>query len=144
VTGDFLFENGWQEAGGGQSAYENRPTYQNGVAYMVGSQRGVPDVSSDANPNTGVWVLDTLVYGPGTWYIVGGTSVSSPTWAGIVNAAGGFSPNTHAELTKVYSDRFGDFNDITYGTCGPYMAYLAFPGWDFCSGLGSPESYRGK
>ncbi len=144
ITGNFIFENVWQDGGGGPSAYESRPTYQNGIRYIVGSQRGTPDVAADANPYTGVWVLDTLVYGPGTWYVVGGTSVSSPTWAGIVNAAGSFSASTNVELTKLYGDRHRDFNDITYGTCGPYLGYFAFFGWDFCSGLGSPDSYKGK
>jgi kumamolisin len=153
ITGNFIFENTWQEAGGGQSAYESRPSYQNRIAYIVGTQRGTPDVAADANPYTGVWVLDNFVapdYGTTScgstpcWIIVGGTSVSSPMWAGIVNAAGSFSASTNAELTKLYRDQNRDFTDITYGTCGPYMGYFAFRGWDFCSGLGSPESYKGK
>ena len=141
VTGNFTFENGWQEAGSGPSAYESRPHYQDGIKFIVGSQRGVPDVSSDANPYTGVWVLDTVVFGPGTWYIVGGTSVSSPTWAGIVNAAGSFSASSNAELTKLYRDRYWNFNDIILGSCGSYLGYFASVGWDYCSGLGSPHTY---
>jgi kumamolisin len=144
ITGNFISETVWQDAGGGPSAYESRPTYQNGIHYIVGSQRGVPDVAADANPYTGVWVLDTLVFGPGTWYIVGGTSVSSPTWAGIVNAAGSFSASTNVELTKLYRNRNQGFTDITLGSCGPYIGYFALFGWDFCTGLGSPESYKGK
>jgi kumamolisin len=145
VTGSFIGENTWQVAGGGPSAYESRPTYQNDVAFIVGNKRGVPDVSLDANPNTGVWVLDDFLCGAAPcWYIVGGTSVAAPTWAGIVNAAGSFSPSTSAELTKLYRDGEFGFNDITVGSCGPYMGYLASPGWDFCTGLGSPRSYFGK
>lgn len=143
-TGNFIWETVWQDGGGGPSAYESRPAYQNGIRGIVGSRRGTPDVAADANPNTGVWVLDTLVYGPGAWWIVGGTSVSSPMWAGLVNAAGSFSASTNAELTKLYRDRSDEFNDITLGSCGPYIGYFAFAGWDFCTGLGSPESYRGK
>jgi kumamolisin len=149
VTGRFIGENVWQDAGGGPSAYESRPSYQNGIAYIVGGQRGTPDIASDANPNTGVWVLDNFLAaeacgGTPCWYIVGGTSVSSPTWAGIVNAAGSFSPSTNAELTKLYREGEFGFNDITLGSCGLYLGYFASPGWDFCAGLGSPRSYFGK
>jgi len=151
ITGNFILENVWQVAGGGPSAYESRPTYQNGIKFVVGSQRGTPDVAADAN--AGVWALDNFVapdsgstycgYTP-CWLILGGTSVASPMWAGIVNAAGSFSASTNAELTKLYGDDYFDFNDIYYGTCGPYFGYFASLGWDFCSGLGSPNSHKGK
>lgn len=153
VTGNFILETVWQQASGGPSAYESRPTYQNGIRRIVGSQRGTPDVAADANPYTGVWVLDNFV-APATgssycgvtpcWFIAGGTSVSSPVWAGIVNAAGTFSASTNAELTELYRDGYEGLTDITVGSCGLYMGYIALPGWDFCSGLGSPKSYRGK
>ena len=142
-TGKFESENTWQETGGGLSAFEPRPFYQDFIAGIVGSQRGLPDVSADANLYTGVWVLDTLVFVPGTWYVVGGTSVASPIMAGIVNTAKGFADSSQAELLKMYVSPFG-FTDITVGTCGPYMGYFAKSGWDFCSGLGSPYSYFGK
>jgi kumamolisin len=147
VTGAFIGENVWQDAGSGPSRFEPRPVYQNGISSIVGTHRGTPDIASDANPYTGVWVLDNFMAPPGCspcWYIVGGTSVSAPTWAGIVNAAGSFSASTSAELTKLYGDPHGDFTDITLGSCGPYMGYFAAPGWDFCSGRGSPRFYTGK
>jgi kumamolisin len=146
TTGNFEFENTWQEAGGGPSIYEPRPAFQNSIAEFVGAQRGVPDVAAVANLNTGVWVADSVVYGPGTWYVVGGTSVATPVWAGVVNRAGGFSRSSAEELTKIYSrySEFIGFNDVEYGTCGPYMAYFSFPGWDFCTGQGSPAGYASK
>jgi kumamolisin len=149
-TGQFILENVWQDGGGGPSLVEPRPSYQNGISYIVGNSRGTPDISSDANPNTGVWVLDNFMApagcSPQCWYIVGGTSVSSPTWAGIINAAGSFSSSTEVELTKLYGDSYWsfEFNDIALGSCGPYMGYFASLGWDFCSGLGSPRTYAGK
>jgi kumamolisin len=79
-----------------------------------------------------------------TWFILGGTSVSSPIWAGIVNSAGSFSASSNAELTKLYGASSADFNDITLGSCGRYLGYFAGPGWDFCTGRGSPNSYGGK
>jgi subtilase family serine protease len=147
VTGAFIGENVWQDGGSGPSAFEPRPAYQNGISSIVGSHRGTPDIAADANPYTGVWVLDNFMPPRGCtpcWYIVGGTSVSAPMWAGIVNAAGSFSTSTNAELTKLYGDHSSDFNDIELGSCGPYMGYFATEGWDFCSGHGSPRSYSGK
>jgi len=58
--------------------------------------------------------------------------------------AGGFSASSVAELTKLYADPAGDFTDITIGTCGPFMGYVAAAGWDFCSGRGSPHTAVGK
>ena len=149
-TGSFLYEGSWNDGGGGPSQYEPRPSYQNGIAYLAGSARVVPDISADANPVTGVWVLDTNLYEgePGGWFIVGGTSVSSPVLAGIVNAAGSFHKSSVEELSAIYSTSRGGFsqgyNDIQADNCGPYGGYLALPGYDFCSGVGSPHGYSNK
>jgi len=143
TTGAFLEENTWQDGGGGLSTVESRPRYQDGIASIVGTMRGTPDIAAIANPNTGVWVLDTLVYGPGTWYVVGGTSVSSPLIASIVNAAGSFAESSYNELSGIYSRPLG-FNDLTLGNCGLYIGNSAVPGWDFCTGWGSPKGYFGK
>lgn len=137
-AGDFELETTWQETGGGRSAYEPRPSYQNGIASLVGTQRGTPDVAAVANPYTGVWVLDNS-----EWYIVGGTSVATVVMAGIVNAANSFLGSSFAELTQLYQNSF-EFSDVTLGNCGPGMGSFAMVGWDFCSGLGSPRGYLGK
>jgi subtilase family serine protease len=70
-----LAEHPWDLAGSGLSAFESRPSYQDGIQSIVGSARGVPDLSFDSNPVTGAWVFDTTpVQGGGTrWFIVGGT-----------------------------------------------------------------------
>ncbi len=141
-TGAFENENTWQDGGGGPAQFESRPGYQNGIAYIVGTQRGVPDVAAVANPNTGVWVYNSTLEPPYVWWIVGGTSVATPTWAGIANSAGRFASSSYAELTSMYS-RPAAFNDLTLGTCGVYIAYFAGPGWDFCTGLGSPGAPSG-
>ena len=146
-TGSLIYEGAWNDGGGGQSIFEARPSYQNGIASIAGPSRAVPDISSDANPNTGVWVLDTNVTGgvPGGWYIVGGTSVSSPTIAGIVNSAGNFYKSSAKELTQIYSGLNSPaFNDIVKDNCGPYGGYLAGDGYDFCTGVGSPQGYYSK
>jgi kumamolisin len=147
-TGNLIQEIAWSDAGGGVSFYEPIPAYQAGIrsiARQLGGYRGVPDISADSNPNTGVWVLDTFpVPGPG-WYIVGGTSVATPTLAGIVNASGRLASSSVAELFNLYGfDSFGSFNDITYGACGYYSGTFSAPGWDLCTGFGSPRDLDGR
>lgn len=113
LTGAFRWESSWSEAGGGLSAIVPRPAYQNNISFIVGAQRGVPDISADANPDTGVWVTCGVGCGstPGDWFVFGGTSVSSPLLAAMTNGAGRFAPNTASELTTIYANsgrvRFG-------------------------------------
>ena len=62
------------------------PAYQESVQST--GARTVPDVSSDANPNTGLAVFDPFDFGSATpWDAIGGTSLSSPTVAGLVAIA---------------------------------------------------------
>src|SRR5208282_2679565 len=138
-TGDFILENTWQDGGGGSSLIEPRPSFQDGVRFIVGNSRGTPDLSFDANPATGVWVYDSNpVYGKG-WFVVGGTSVSAPSLAGIVNAAGGFRNSSQDENRELYNHIFrSSFHDIVYGTCGVH-AVFAFLGYDACTGIGTPN-----
>ena len=137
-SGNFISENAWQSGGGGMSQYEPRPSFQNGIRRIVEAARGVPDISFDANPDTGVWILATSGAGgaPPGWYIVGGTSVSSPSLAGITNALGTFHASS-AEQNAANYKGVGNFRDITYGNCGIYMSNFTAYGWDFCTGLGS-------
>ena len=119
------------------SVYETRPSYQSGISAIVGTQRGTPDVAADANPSSGVWV-----YASPYWYIVGGTSVATPVWAGIGNAAARFAGSSPAELMTLYQDQ--GTTPITMGTCGSNQGYLAAGAWNLCTGLGSPLSQGGK
>ena len=136
-NGNFVDEVYYSGGGGGDlSPYEPRPGYQNGVASVVGTHRGYPDVASD--------FCCAPIYLDGAWYSVGGTSWASPTFAGIVNAAGHKAKGSVAELTKMYNELANptqyadDFNDITQGSseCGV--------GFDKCSGIGSAKTYAGK
>jgi kumamolisin len=143
ATAAFVAEAPWDDAGGGVSFVEPRPSYQNALAPAVGNYRGVPDLSFDSNPVTGVWIYDTNV---GGWTIVGGTSVASPALAGIINLAGSFYTSSNAELTAIYG-KLGiaaDFTDITSGYCGPYGGYSAGTGWDPCTGVGTDKGAAGK
>lgn len=156
-TGDFLAEWSWPLGGGGASYYEGLPSYQSSISDILGKSRGVPDVSLDSDPYTGVWVWSSYLFaldvaeGAGAdsdygWWIVGGTSVATPAWAGIINRAGSFASSSHAELTTLYKNKSdaADFRDIKMGDCGPYMGWSPVPGWDPCTGIGSDKGYKGK
>jgi kumamolisin len=136
-NGNFVNEIYYTGAGGGDiSPYEPIPSYQSGIASIVGTHRGYPDVASD--------FCCAPIYLEGGWYSVGGTSWASPTFAGIVNAAGNKQPSTVDELTWIYgelanpTEYAADFNDITQGDSRCKV------GWDLCTGVGSARSYAGK
>ena len=149
ATFNFIQEAGWVFTGGGQSAIEPIPSFQSSISGILGKWRGVPDWSFDADPYTGVWVYDTfpvdgiLYY---EWFVVGGTSVSSPALAGIVNASGSFHSSTNKQEVSIYGNKgiTADYTDITAGFCGFYMGFTAGSGWDFCTGVGVDNGYKGK
>lgn len=157
-TGNLKEEIAWSDAGGGASQYEPLPNYQSLIAGYAGTTRATPDISTDANPNTGVWIFDSFPYqgidNPSDWWVVGGTSAAAPTIAGILNAAatsaGKFPNSTAEELTRVYNDiadpftYFVTFKDITYGACNYYSSTFSRHGYDFCTGVGSPRGLLGK
>ncbi len=142
-SGNFVNETGWSGSGGGPSAFEPKPTYQSGVA-GTGATRSAPDFSFDANPNTGVSVYDTTrCHGASGWLVFGGTSVSSPSLAGIVNLAGHSSMNSAAELSIIYTSytSTSDFRDIVTGSAGSFSCAA---GYDFITGVGSNQGTNGK
>jgi kumamolisin len=137
ATFAFLYHASWSDAGGGTSSYVPVPKYQSSIAGLVGSNRGVPDIAAVADPGTGVWVYDS---GNGGWFIVGGTSVSSPLIAGIVNSSGNFYASSATELAQIYASNPGTFATATTGYCGPQAAFNVAAGWNFCLGVGSPKT----
>jgi subtilase family serine protease len=143
----FTGEAAWCDGGGGKSLHEPRPAYQNGIS-LVGAARGVPDLSFDADPNSGVDVYDsTACGGYAGWLVFGGTSVAAPSLAGVINSAAHFYASSALELDTIYSiyntksSYAGDFRDITTGKA---RGFSAGPGWDFVTGVGSPLNYTGK
>ena len=146
--GTYISESVWNNnngygTGGGISQYESLPAYQDGLNGINGSSttsRNVPDVSMDADPDTGVYVLDTY---SGGWYQVGGTSLSTPLTAALVTIANqGRALNGEPSLNgltqtlpTLYNLSSSDFHDITVGGNGTYNAA---PGYDLVSGLGTP------
>ena len=125
--------------GGGISDVFALPTWQNGAGVPPSANpnhnvgRGVPDVSGDADPTTG---YVTLVDGQSG--VIGGTSAVAPLWAGLIaliNESIGKPAGLINPLLYQNAGSAGDFNDVTTGNNG---AYSAGPGWDACTGLGSP------
>ncbi|HXZ80627.1 MAG TPA: hypothetical protein VEG30_11900, partial [Terriglobales bacterium] len=105
ASGNFIGEIGWSGSGGGKSRYESRPGYQSVISTIVANRRGTPDLSFDADPQSGVSVYDsTPCNGLSGWLVFGGTSVSAQCLGGIVNLAGHFYPSSAAELRAIYTD----------------------------------------
>jgi subtilase family serine protease len=142
-------ESGWSGSGGGLSAVITAPSYQNGLVISdgfggtinAGGMRASPDVAYNADPSTGVPILDT--YGFGGWVVIGGTSAASPQWAALVAIAdqgralagqGSLTGFTDT-LPALYQLPSGDYHDVTSGSNG---GYFAGPGYDLVTGRGSP------
>ena len=123
-------ETAWSGSGGGVSAYEPKPAYQSSLTYL---KRATPDVSYNADPNTGFAVYDS--YGYSGWLVVGGTSCGAPQWAAI-QALGKtvISSNIYAAYSSP-TTYAADFRDIQSGTAGSYSAGT---GYDLVTGVGSP------
>ncbi|KRF31984.1 S8 family serine peptidase [Paenibacillus sp. Soil787] len=148
-TGSYVSESGWSGSGGGASSYESRPSYEDIWQTVVGSYRGSPDVSWDADPNTGVAVYDSTSYsGQKGWFQVGGTSFGAPCWAAMIALAdqGRSTPLTNYNaIANLYSiagatDSLGytnDYHDINKGSNGGYSAQA---GYDLVTGIGSPKA----
>jgi subtilase family serine protease len=128
-------ETAWSGSGGGISAYIAEPSYQ--VTYGVpgvNGKRAVPDVSYDADPNSGVSVYDsTPYYGSTGWWVVGGTSAGSPQWAAI-QSLGLTATNNNFYVDAKSASYSSYFRDITSGSNG----HPATIGYDLVTGLGSP------
>ena len=132
-------EVGWSGSGGGVSSFEPLPAYQAG--WNANAGRGVPDISYDADPYTGVSVFftDPTTTNAGAWYVFGGTSIGTPQWAALVARRASLgNQGTNSFNTVLYANADSSYatiiNDITYGWNG----YFAQPGYDFVTGLGTP------
>jgi kumamolisin len=105
--------------------------------------RGLPDVAGDADPITGYQVLVD-----GKEFTIGGTSAVAPLWAGLIaiinqklgHSVGYLNPGIYGlpSSSSAFHDITGGNNDIT-GKNGPYPAR---PGWDACTGWGSPDGAK--
>ena len=136
-SGSYAGETAWNSSGGGISGIEPIPSWQSNVPTLKGRAfRGMPDISFDADPNSG----EAVVVG-GQPVIVGGTSLSAPlfaaTWARMLTGACAMSLGFAAPtLYSAQAMTPSIFRDITNGSNG---AYSAGSGWDFVTGWGTPN-----
>lgn len=136
--GEVVWNNGSGNGatGGGVSNAFDQPQRQ-ADAGVPGSGRGVPDVSGNADPQTGYQVLVD-----GSSLVIGGTSAVAPLWAALVARLAqatdgrlrGFADALYAGAASGTSP--AGFRDVTDGDNGTFSAA---PGWDACTGLGSPD-----
>jgi kumamolisin len=125
--------------GGGVSDVFPLPSYQANANVPAPQNpsggRGVPDVSGDADPDTGYNVLID-----GTNQVIGGTSAVAPLYAGLfarINEGLRAQNLPRVGFVNPALYQFANaFNDVTTGNNG---AFQAGPGWDAASGLGSPN-----
>ena len=162
-------DNSLGAGGGGVSSQWCMPSYQdqpsmpgvistNSVAAPVDCgtsvpyMREVPDVSGDADPETGY-----VIYNDGFWQSIGGTSASAPLWAAaaaLIDSSPfcddygsgdvGVLPQDLYTIASLGTSFYAlAFNDITMGNNdylpSGYSAglYPATAGYDMASGLGS-------
>jgi hypothetical protein len=117
--------------GGGVSGAYSRPAWQGSLA-QPGTARLVPDVSSVADPSTGLGMVNG-----GQWWLGGGTSLGAPTWAGFTAAAlsGAGRTTGLGDIHLVLYAHPEAFRDITAGSNG----FDAVTGYDLATGLGVPD-----
>lgn len=138
-------EDGWSGSGGNISPNFSIPSWQQGINMLTNggsiTQRNCPDVAM---------VSDNLYfcYNDGASGLVGGTSASSPEWAGFMalvnqqaaargdSTVGFINPVIYGILKGSNSFSYSaTFNDITTGSNGK----TAVPGYDLVTGLGTPR-----
>jgi len=140
ISAESVWNDGAQggAGGGGVSAVFALPAWQNGlqVALTAGgtqalAMRGVPDVSGDADPESG---YDVRVDGSDT--VIGGTSAVAPLWAGLIARINGATGRPVGFINPQLYANASALRDVTTGNNG---SFAAASGWDAASGLGSPN-----
>ena len=195
ANGKVVFQDGWSNSysqlsgdawgrpryssgsGGGTSVAFTQPFYQVGVVptsiseYDGGApMRAVPDVAMPGDPNTGLRIGETQVFGKRTYYStyrLGGTSLSSPLFAGVVadavqynGSAIGFvnpllyrnvgtsaitdvqhSANPEATVRTNFTNSLNARNGYTFllQTIGTPTHIFTLPGYDDMTGVGTPN-----
>jgi subtilase family serine protease len=163
----FNKEGCWGGSGGGPSAQETYTTGFSGgntgpwadFQYPIFGQanRVTPDLSFNADPASGVYVYSGY---NGGWFAVGGTSVSSPSLASIINRSGNRLGSVFYGSSIPISSGFfnASENNLLYSQLGTALAYKtnfydvktgsngasALPSYDECTGVGSPRGLLGK
>jgi subtilase family serine protease len=125
-------EQAWSGSGGGCSAYETANPAQSAspgyAAVNCAGKRAVPDVALVGDPHSGVSVYNSYKT-PKSWFVLGGTSASTPMWAARAAVSG-----LAIDAKLLYGSPSPiSFRDITVGNNG----FPALTGYDLVSGLGS-------
>ncbi|MBW8832842.1 MAG: S53 family peptidase [Burkholderiales bacterium] len=147
-------ETAWSKGGGGISAYTATPAFQSNKVPGLGTlaHRAVADVSFNADPYTGQYVA-VMPKGSSSvsWVSAGGTSLSTPQWAGLVAVANALRAQSAkaalgaphvalytqiAQVPGTYAASFGDISSGSDGTCATCSAKT---GYDVPTGLGTPN-----
>jgi kumamolisin len=144
ISSETVWNSNGGATGGGVSDVFPLPSWQTSAKVPVSVStgkvgRGVPDVAGDADPATGFRVTVD-----GSTIVIGGTSAVAPLWAGLVALLGQHHGKPLGFLNDVFYTKLAGttaFHDIVSGTNALSGApgYNAGPGWDACTGLGSPE-----
>jgi kumamolisin len=163
----FNKEGCWSGSGGGVSAQETYATTFSGgntgpwadFQYPIFGEanRVTPDLSFNADPASGVYVYSGY---NGGWFAVGGTSVSSPALASIINRAGNKLGTVFYGTKIPISGGFfnAEENNLLYSQLPTALAYKtnfydvktgsngasAMASYDECTGVGSPRGILGK
>jgi subtilase family serine protease len=160
---------GWlYGAGGGVSRLFPEPSYQSGAGLNL-SGRGVPDVAALGDPQTGLLIGQTQTFPEGSHYDeyrIGGTSLSSPIFAGLMALADQKAGHPHGFANPAFYANAGSFYDVlsvktavarrnfnnsvdaSAGTSDHLRTFDDYsgsptqhtnPGWDNVTGLGTPQ-----
>ena len=140
ITSEVVWNDGANggASGGGISSFFPTPGWQKGKQVTTSkgtmldlTNRGVPDVAGDADPQTGYNVRVD-----GTDAVFGGTSAVAPLWAGLIARINQMNGTPAGYLNPVLYGKPQALRDIITGDNGDFRAAS---GWDACTGLGSPN-----
>ena len=140
----YATETVWSAGGSGCSMYQTASTYQTSLPNWsltgCGTRRSIADVSAVADPRTGVAIYDTTPYGGKTgWWILGGTSASSPIISAALVLQELTAPTDAASYIYNHASRYRDVITGSTGSCGGKTACMAGVGYDGPTGMGSPN-----
>lgn len=158
---DSAAANALEAGGGAASVLFAKPTWQTGPGVPNDGARDLPDVSLAASPFKYAYLIESN----GVLQAVGGTSASSPSWAGLaallnqylmangVIAQPGLG-NINPVLYRLAQATTDVFHDITAGSnqvpclqsspdcIDGKLGFLAGPGYDLATGLGSVDAFH--
>ena len=159
ANGSYRYETVWDEValgagagGGGISQVFKEPDYQKAnlpgsVQSELKGYRGLPDISYNADPLTGILIYESFTT-PAGYVLIGGTSEGSPQWAGIIADADQMAGHPlgflNPALYQIGNSKYAgsSYHDITIGNNGynGVPGYDATPGWDLATGWGTPKA----